>query len=159
MPWASVFGHDARTLASSTFFPAYYTPNVASFSIRRLSPKVKLAYRIWNIVQREDCLSQQQGLLLDMTLRLLGTAYRLARLNIMLCREIVESLQWMDSVWRSCCVRSCVAWITSSSKFKNPNGLTRHQSLERYRREYLRQNGYPPDAVLPTNHEGEDEID
>jgi hypothetical protein len=44
-------------------------------------------------------------------------------------------------------------------KIQNPNGLTRHQSLERYRREYLRQNGYPPDAVLPTNHEGEDEID
>lgn len=47
-------------------------------------------------------------------------------------------------------------------KIQNPNGsiaLRRHQSLERYRREYLRANGYPPDAVLPTNPEAEDEID
>ena len=44
-------------------------------------------------------------------------------------------------------------------KIQNSNGLTRHQSLERYRREYLRQNGYSPDAVLPTNPDGEDEID
>jgi hypothetical protein len=47
-------------------------------------------------------------------------------------------------------------------KIQNPNGsiaLSRHQSLERYRREYLRANGYPPDAVLPTNSEAEDEID
>jgi hypothetical protein len=47
-------------------------------------------------------------------------------------------------------------------KFQNPNGslaLTHHQSRERYRREYLRQNGYSPDTVLPTNPEGDDEID
>jgi hypothetical protein len=47
-------------------------------------------------------------------------------------------------------------------KIQNPNvslALTRHQSLERYRREYLRQNGYSPDAVLPTNPEAQDEID
>ena len=37
--------------------------------------------------------------------------------------------------------------------------LNRQQSLERYRREYLRQNGYSPDAVLQTNPEAEDEID
>jgi hypothetical protein len=45
-------------------------------------------------------------------------------------------------------------------KIQNPNvSLNRHQSLERYRREYLRQNGYSPDAVLPTNPEAQDEID
>jgi len=50
-------------------------------------------------------------------------------------------------------------------KIQNPNGntaLNRHQSLERYRREYLRANGYPPDTVfpqLPANPDGEDEID
>ena len=47
-------------------------------------------------------------------------------------------------------------------EIQNPNGfstLTRHQTLERYRREYLRQNGYSPDAVLLTNPEGENEID
>ena len=47
-------------------------------------------------------------------------------------------------------------------KIQNPNvssALNRHQSLERYRREYLRQNGYSPDAVLPTNPEAQDEID
>ena len=47
-------------------------------------------------------------------------------------------------------------------KIQNSNGslaLIRHHSLERYRREYLRQNGYSPDAVLPTNPDGEDEID
>jgi hypothetical protein len=50
-------------------------------------------------------------------------------------------------------------------KIQNPNGniaLNRQQSLERYRREYLRANGYPPDTVLPPNpvgEEGEDEID
>jgi hypothetical protein len=48
------------------------------------------------------------------------------------------------------------------SQVQNPNGsiaLTRHLSLERYRREYLRQIGHSPDAMLPTNPEGEDEID
>jgi hypothetical protein len=47
-------------------------------------------------------------------------------------------------------------------KIQNPNGsiaFNHHQSLERYRREYLRENGYPPDAVLPTNPEAQDEID
>jgi len=47
-------------------------------------------------------------------------------------------------------------------KIQNPNGnsaLNRHQSLERYRREYLRAKGYPPDTVLPANPDGEDEID
>ena len=47
-------------------------------------------------------------------------------------------------------------------KIQYPNGspaLTRHQSLERYRREYLRQNGYPADTVFPANPDGEDEID
>jgi hypothetical protein len=33
--------------------------------------------------------------------------------------------------------------------------LSRHQSLERYRRVYLRQNGYSPDAMLPTDPEAE----
>ena len=37
--------------------------------------------------------------------------------------------------------------------------LTRYRSLERYRREYLRRNGYLPDAVLLTNPEAQDEID
>ena len=37
--------------------------------------------------------------------------------------------------------------------------LTRHQSLERYRHEYLRQNGHPADTVFPDNPDGEDEID
>ena len=47
-------------------------------------------------------------------------------------------------------------------KIQNSNGsvaLNRQQSLERYKREYLRQNGYSPDAVLPANPEAEDEID
>ena len=47
-------------------------------------------------------------------------------------------------------------------KIQNCNGsvaLNRQQSLERYRREYLRKNGYSPDTVLPTNPEAEDEID
>ena len=47
-------------------------------------------------------------------------------------------------------------------KIQYPNGslaLTRHQSLERYRLEYLRQNGYPADTVFPANPDGEDEID
>ena len=35
----------------------------------------------------------------------------------------------------------------------------RQQSLERYRVAYNRQNGYPAHVVLPTNPEGEDEID
>ena len=48
-------------------------------------------------------------------------------------------------------------------KIQNSNdsniALRRQQSLERYRREYLRKNGYPPNTILPTNPEGEDEID
>ena len=47
-------------------------------------------------------------------------------------------------------------------KMQYPNGspaLTRHQRLERYRREYLRQNGYPAARVFPANPDGEDEID
>ena len=47
-------------------------------------------------------------------------------------------------------------------KIQYPNGspaLTRHQSLERRRRECLRQNGYPADTVLPTNPDGEHEVD
>ena len=47
-------------------------------------------------------------------------------------------------------------------KIQYPSGspaLTRLQSLERYRLEYLRQNGYPADTVFPANPDGEDEID
>ena len=43
-------------------------------------------------------------------------------------------------------------------KFNGQENLTRHQSLERYRREYLRQNGYPVDTVFPTNPDEEDEF-